>query len=70
MSWTNICIVGREKIIEIAENRYCGKIVTQKILGNLKKYASRNFTKIKQRKMIDQMVQLVVGKRIFLLTKL
>ena len=53
MSWTNICIVGREKIIEIAENRYCGKIVTQKILGNLKKYASRNFTKIKQRKMRD-----------------
>ena len=53
MSWTNICIVEREKIIEIVENRYCGKVVTQIILGNLKKYASRNFTKIKQRKMID-----------------
>lgn len=46
MSWTNICIVEREKIIEIAENRYCGKIVTQKIFGNSKKYAARNFTEI------------------------
>lgn len=46
MSWTNICIGEREKIIEIAENRYCGNVVTQKIFGNSKKYAARNFTKI------------------------
>ena len=43
MSWTNICIVEREKIIEIAENRYCGKVVTQKTFRNLKKICGAEF---------------------------
>ena len=59
MLWTNIGIVEREKITEIAENRYCSSKSDEKIRKNIQRGILPKFTNI-----VDgQMIGLSDGKK-------